>query len=177
MNTDDDQVRALLEDAVSDVEPRRSLEEIRSRTTASPRSRRPWVWGAGGAVLATAATIAAIAVLSGGPGTTDAGPDTTPATQPTGPTTSATERPGGVTVTAYYVGDTAPGARLFPESYPVEGDVQVDQAVERAITGAADDPDYSIAVAAGHDPPARAAVGRRALGRPRRRRSPTARRG
>ena len=134
----DDQLRALLEDAVSDVEPRGSLDEIRSRTTTT-HHRRPWAWGAGGAVLATAATIAAIAVLSGGPGTTDAEPGPAVATQPTGPQTSATERPSQ-TVTGYYVVQTKRGALLYPESYAVVGEAQVEQAVERAVTGQADDP-------------------------------------
>ncbi len=139
MNTDDDQIRALLDEAVSDVEPRRSLEEIRSRTTSPSRSRRPWVWGAGGAVLATAATIAAIVALSSSPGTTGAAPG--PATQPSGPTSSSTDRPAQ-SVTAYYVVGTKRGPLLYPESYPVMGDAQVEQTVERAVTGQADDPDY-----------------------------------
>ena len=143
----DDQLRALLEDAVSDVEPRGSLDGIRSRTTTT-HHRRPWAWGVGGAVLATAATIAAIAVLSGGPGTTDAEPGPAVATQPTGPQTSATERPSQ-TVTGYYVVQTKRGALLYPESHAVVGETQVEQAVERAVTGQADDPDYGTAWPAG----------------------------
>jgi hypothetical protein len=143
----DDQLRALLQDAVSDVEPHGSLDEIRSRTTTS-RSRRPWAWGAGGAVLATAATIAAVAVLSGSPGTTDAGPGPAGATQPTGPQTSATERPAQE-VTAYYVVSTKRGPLLYPESYLVVGEAQLEQAVERSVTGHADDPDYGTAWPAG----------------------------
>ena len=143
----DDQLRALLEDAVSDVEPRGSLDQIRSRTTTS-RSRRPWAWGAAGAVVATAATIAAVAVLSGTP--TDSGPGPGPAgtTEATGPQTSATERPAQ-TVTAYYVVQTRRGPLLYPESYPVVGEAQLEQAVERAVTGRADDPDYGTAWPAG----------------------------
>jgi hypothetical protein len=143
----DDQLRALLDDAVSDVEPRGSLDEIRSRTTAT-HSRRPWAWGAGGAVLATAATIAAIAVLSSGPGTTDGGPGPAAATQPTGPQTSATE-PQSRTVTGYYVVQTKRGPLLYPESHVVVGDAPVEQTVERAVTGQADDPDYGTAWPAG----------------------------
>ncbi len=134
----DDQIRELLDDAVSDVEPRPGLDTIRARTSTT-RSRRPWVWGAAGAVLATAATIAAVAVLADGPGTTAARPGV--ATQPTGPASTATERPGR-SVTVYFVGRTSHGARLFPESYPEVDEVSVDQAVERSVTGSADDPDY-----------------------------------
>jgi hypothetical protein len=139
--TDDDRIRALLDEAVSDVEPRRSLEEIRSRTTTE-RARRPWVWGAGGAVLATAATIAAVAVLSNGTGTTAGRPDLAPATQPTGPATSATERPAGRPAASYYVGNTTHGARLYPEASGRTGADQLEQAVDRALSGASADPDY-----------------------------------
>ena len=52
---DDDRLRSLFDDAVADVEPRGGLDTIQARTAT--RTRRPWVWGAGGAVLATAATV------------------------------------------------------------------------------------------------------------------------
>jgi anti-sigma factor RsiW len=74
---DDHDIRALLDDAVADVEPRRGLDEITLRTG---RSRRSWVWGTAGAVVATAAVIAAVSLvgsLSGtnsGGGQDDAGP-------------------------------------------------------------------------------------------------------
>ena len=135
MNTDDDQLRALLDEAVSDVEPRRSLDEIRSRTTSS-RSRRPWVWGAGGAVLATAATIAAIAALSSGPGTTDAGPG--PAT---GESTGSGVLDERSTYDVYFVGDTSHGPRLFVEPHALDDGDQVG-VLQLALDGAADDPDY-----------------------------------
>ncbi|MEO5711200.1 MAG: Gmad2 immunoglobulin-like domain-containing protein [Nocardioidaceae bacterium] len=146
MSTDDDRVRALLDEAVSDVEPRRSLDEIRTRTRTS-RSRRPWVWGAGGAVLATAATIAAVVALSSGPGPTGARPGPAPATQPAdGATSSGT---AGGSVTSYYVVATKRGQLLYPESYPVVGEVQVEQAIARSLTGQADDPDYGTLWPAG----------------------------
>ena len=109
---DDDRLRTLFDDAVSDVEPRGGLDRIQARTAT--RTRRPWVWGAGGAVLATAATVAAVAMLTSGPGTTDAGPGPAPATQPSKPAqTSATEPPGGtpVTVSVYYAGRHDPRDR------------------------------------------------------------------
>ena len=118
----DDQVRALLDDAVSDVEPRRSLERDPvpdHRVAAVPPA--PWVWGAGGAVLATAATIAG----RRGPGRQprydgrgtrhDSGDAAAPDRRRRPPSGRAES-----TVTAYYVGDTSPGPRLFPETYPVE---------------------------------------------------------
>ena len=67
----DDDLRRLFEDAVSDVEPRDSLGSIHARTKVrSMSSKRSWLLGAGAAVVATAATVAAVTVLSGD-GTTD----------------------------------------------------------------------------------------------------------
>ena len=41
--SEDERIRRLLNDAVSDVEPRESLDSIRSRTVVTPfRARRPW---------------------------------------------------------------------------------------------------------------------------------------
>jgi hypothetical protein len=90
-------------------------------------------------VLATAATIAAVVVLSGDVGTTDAGPG--PAAGPTA-TASATEPPGTRDVTAWFVGDTSHGQRLFPEAYAVAGEFSIDRTVEHSVTGDAADPDY-----------------------------------
>lgn len=148
MNSHDDEVRALLEEAVADVEPRHGLDEIRARTT-SVRSRRPWLWGAGGAVLATAATIAVVVALGGGPGTTDADPGfsagrTGASASGPGPT-SSTELPQGsfVTVPVSFVGDTGHGPRLFRELHrEPAGASTLDAAVEEAVTGRAQDPDY-----------------------------------
>jgi hypothetical protein len=85
--TDDDQIRALLDDAVSDVEPRAGLDTIRARTAAPSPTHRPWLWGVGGAVVATAATVAAVAVLGNGPSTPNADPGFA------GTGTHATQRP------------------------------------------------------------------------------------
>ena len=140
---DDERLRSLFDDAVADVEPRGGLDTIQARTAT--RTRRPWVWGAGGAVLATAATVAAVAMLTSGPGTTDAGPGPAPATQPSHQEqTSATEAPGGtpVTVAVYYAGDTTRGTRLFKETHQVALDNPALAATRLAVEGAASDPDY-----------------------------------
>ncbi len=77
---DDERIRALIEEAVSDVEPREALGSIHARTKVSSMNRRrSWFLGAGAAVVATAATVAAVTVLSGdgttgGPGRDIAGP-------------------------------------------------------------------------------------------------------
>jgi hypothetical protein len=69
MPTDDEWMHELLEDSVSDVAPHERLEEIRAKTLKS-RPHRAWPWAAGTAVVATAATVAAVAVIGGGPETT-----------------------------------------------------------------------------------------------------------
>jgi len=142
---EDDALRELLDNAVSDVEPRPGLDAIQSRTKVSQMSRRPWYLGAAAAVVATAATITAFAVVGDGPGTTTADPDfadgspstagnpsapaSEPTTEPTSPdpTTSASfgvsQAPndpadpsvGQPAIPVYYVGDTGQGPRLYRE--------------------------------------------------------------
>ena len=63
----DDELRGLLADAVSDVEPSDSLASLHHRTKVTPMNpRRPWLFAVGGAVVATAAVITAIALAGGG---------------------------------------------------------------------------------------------------------------
>src|SRR4051812_9906119 len=97
-------IRELLEDAVADVEPHRGIDDITSRTG---RPRRSWIWGTAGAVVATAAVIAAFSV-AGLPGLTGngGGQDPAPAT-------------GTAVLPVYYVGTTGLGPRLFREERPV----------------------------------------------------------
>lgn len=152
--SEDERMRQLLNDAVSDVEPRDSLDSIRSRTVVTPfRARRPWILGAGAAVVATAATVAAVAVMGGNPGTTSApdpgfaGPSGAPSSaegsgmpnpdKSTSPSTEDDPPPSGmssdesspasperVTVPVYYVGDTNHGLRLFREFHSVQSNGQ-----------------------------------------------------
>jgi immunoglobulin-like protein involved in spore germination/sporulation and spore germination protein len=133
---DNDDLRVLLDDAVADVRPRHGLDEIRERTDDS-RVRRPWGWGVAGTVVATAATVAAVAMFSmpsvrhGG-----AGPDHTASTPAT---------PLGVRV--YFLGDTGAGPRLFQEDHLTSSsstDPTLD-AVQQAIDGRSHDPDYRTA--------------------------------
>ncbi|MDX6301801.1 MAG: hypothetical protein QOF53_3015 [Nocardioidaceae bacterium] len=120
-------LRALLEDAVSDVEPRPGLDVIRTRTAAS--RRRPWLIGAAAAVIGTAAVVGAVV----GSGT---GPDSRRPSA--GPDHGLSRR-----LTVYYVGGTAAGPRLFPERHTrLVGDAATEAAVQEAVTGAADDPDH-----------------------------------
>jgi len=129
--TDQDPVRTLLSDAVSDVEPAYGLDRIRSRTAGRPR--RTWAWG--GAAVATAATIAAVVALGGLPGTTEAGSENGPAAR-TGAAATGTVR------SVYFVGDTGAGPRLFAEKHRTSAQWPLDETVAAAVSGAATDPDY-----------------------------------
>jgi hypothetical protein len=154
---DEEQLRALLDDAVSDVEPRPALDAIRSRTSVRPLSRRPWFLAAGSAVVATAATIAAFAVLGNDAGTTSSspGPATSPsqATAPSQPKSSTgtaqdseSPAPADAAVPVYYLGDTGQGVRLYREFHQVPvpdlPGAAVAEAVHQAVAVHPQDPDY-----------------------------------
>jgi hypothetical protein len=122
-------LHTLLEDAVSDVEPRLGLAEIQARTRTRHR-RHGWVWGAVAGVAATAATVAAVAVVAdrSPEQRTEAPPATSPTPTPgtpqptTTPTQEASASPdptaaptAGGLLPVYFVGDTPAGPRLFRE--------------------------------------------------------------
>jgi hypothetical protein len=107
--SDDERLRALFHDAVSDVEPRDGLGEVRRRTRARRTSSRRWapvLVGAG----AVAATVVAATVVVGALQDDPKGDDSPPVadgTSQSGPTTAA----AGL----YFVSDTVTGLRLFRE--------------------------------------------------------------
>lgn len=150
----DDELRRLLEDAVSDIEPRDSLSSIHARTKVrSMSSKRSWLLGAGAAVVATAATVMAVAVLADGgwtddPGVADPAAVTNGVTSQ-GASPTSTEQPGpsesapaGTTaVPVYYVGDTPHGPRLYREFHRVSTSEPARTAVEEAVSDPTD-PDY-----------------------------------
>lgn len=129
---DDDDLRHLLGDAVADVTPNDRLGEIRRRT-ARPVRRRRWPVVVLGAGTATAAVVAAVALVSsiGTPVEDDA------------PTARPAERTDAVAT--YFVGDTMKGDRLFREfqSVPRSRD-EADRALEalRRLESGPADPDY-----------------------------------
>jgi len=155
-SSDDERMRQLLDDAVSDVEPRDSLDSIRARTKVKDMSvRRNWLFGAGAAVVATAATITAVAVMGGGPGTTGAqdpgfaGTESpTASSKPSTEPTSSTDggpgpEPTTFTVPVYYVAETSRGPRLYREFHVVETAAGKPQAaLIEAMTRSPVDPDY-----------------------------------
>jgi len=162
----DDWLRDALDDAVSEVEPREALDSIRNRTKVTPMSsKRPWIYGVGGAVIATAATITAFALVNNA-GTTNAGNDNPgpAATQSQTPTTGSvdTATPGTSTESApvYYLGevtfhqgeggDMQTAFRLYREWHDVQvvgpgGATGLAQAALQEMFDAPADADYSTA--------------------------------
>jgi len=159
----DDQLRRLLSDAVSDVEPQDRLAQIRDSVRSDPKvvpmSRtRPWTYAAGG-VIATAAVIGVIAFAAGAlPGSNNAddngpvgpGPTGHHTTAPVSPPTSSTPTSSATTgsqdskaYAVYYIGDDPAGKPvLFREFH------RGSAATETAALAVADlgsmplDPDY-----------------------------------
>lgn len=125
----DEQLAFLVRDAVADIEPSEQLGQLRART-AAPASRRWWP-AAGGAALAVAAAVTAIAVLGNGPAPTgDPGP-----ADPQPPTAETRAVP------AYFVGDTPAGPRLYREFQQVVDPTPGLAGLELLESGP-DDPDY-----------------------------------
>ena len=148
----EDELRDLLDRAVAGVEPRHGLDTIRSRTKVHPMSNRPWILGVGAAVVATAATVAAFAVIGDDVATTR--PESGPAAAPTTNAASGDASPSTVALPVYYVGQTGQGPRLYREFHRVPaaaGDEAVAEAVHQALTVPAQDPDYASPWPAGAD--------------------------
>ena len=159
----DRQLAGLLSDAVSDVEPADALDTIRTRTKVTTMSsRRPWLFAAGGAVVATAAVITAIALAGGTLTGTTADDDPGPAEQtsePAEPTPSDSAEPSpdqseptpsappsggpaGDPYPVYLVSETPQGLRLFREFQPGTGADPLLASALATVEGTSLDPDY-----------------------------------
>ena len=160
---DDARLRALLEDAVADVDPPPALHHIQNRTNAkvtTMSSKRPWIFAALGAVAATAATLVAVTVVANDDPAQTAGPAGSESASPTSEdsataeptetseptpsedsTSDPSQPPAGkpVSLPVYYVGETPAGTRLFREFHreTVQDDdvVIAAAALELAIRG------------------------------------------
>jgi hypothetical protein len=160
---DEDKLRDLLDDAVAGVEPRHGLDSIQSRTKVHPMSNCPWLLVVGTAVVATAATIAAFAVVGDDAGTTRTEPGPAASTTKHTPSTdespseqaSATPEPSSRALPVYYVGRTGQGPRLFREFHqgpvPDLPGAAVAEAVHQAVAVAPQDPDYASLWPSGAD--------------------------
>jgi hypothetical protein len=151
----DERLRALLDEAVADVEPRPGLESIRARTKVTTmNSKRPWILAAAGAVVATAATVVGVTVLADdesprdtdGPVASATPPETASPTEPSSPASPSAPATETVALPVYYVGDTNTGPRLFREFHEAEVEAgeaaQVQKALTEALGDTALDPDY-----------------------------------
>jgi len=148
MNHDDDLSR-LLRNAVADVEPRGGLDDIRSRTHEVVPMKRWFV--------PTLAVAAVMAVVVGGAfwlvGDHDktpsaAGTPTTGTSPSAGPTSSDDGQTTARAVPVYYVGDSGRGTKLFREFHSKQVPTSPDDALataaaREALTGQAQDPDYT----------------------------------
>jgi Immunoglobulin-like domain of bacterial spore germination/Sporulation and spore germination len=156
----DDELRRLLDDAVSDVHPTPALSAIHNRTKVTPMNRsRSWLVAAAAAVAVSAATVTTVALTDDDGGRPDragpaADPDTTPdPSEDPDRDTDSTESPEpsagtqqGSAVAVYYVGDTPLGPRLFREFHrmtvPDDPAATAKAALAEAVDDTASDPDY-----------------------------------
>ncbi|KAA1426196.1 hypothetical protein [Nocardioides antri] len=131
MNDDmdhEDRLRALFHDAVSDVEPRDRLADVRRRTrarrTSGGRHWAPLLVGAG----AVAATVVAATFVFGG-----LGDDPEPDHDIPIAGTSSTDGPTTAAAGVYFVGETPTGPRLFREFQAVTRTADPEQKVLYAL--------------------------------------------
>jgi len=122
----DDDLRDLLTDAVSDVEPAYRLDTIKARTHRP--ARRGW-YAVGGAILAAAAVVAAVSVVSD---------DNRPRRE--GPAANPTQ-----TVGLYFVGETPAGQRLYREFRQLPANDPLAALTEITMARGPQDPDYRTA--------------------------------
>lgn len=109
-------------------------------------SKRPWIYGAGGALLATAATITAFALVSNGDSSRDnTGPSTPPSSTPTEPSPSPTDGTPDetFTVATYYLGNTGRGPQLYRVFQPADGPDIGSAAVTSALRPPAEGGSYN----------------------------------
>ena len=141
----EDDLRRLFHDAVDGVEPADRIAHIREQTqvlTPGPWRRRTAI---GGAVLATAAAVAAIAVVPSLFDESSPGPAATPTASPSA---SATADPEVIapkdtqSVPAYFVGEGPRGPRLYREFVVNEGSEPRLSAALQALENSPGDPDY-----------------------------------
>jgi hypothetical protein len=146
----DDRLRELLTDAVSDVEPEDRIEELRATVRPAPRvvrvlHTRPW-YAAAAIVAGVIGVVAYVTAVAGddsaGPGFAThggtSGPPTAIATDTAAPSTSPSTSPRLLTV--YYLGPGPRGDVLFRERVAAGQDPL--QTAVAALSAEPRDPDY-----------------------------------
>jgi hypothetical protein len=153
----DDQLRRLLSDAVSDIEPEDRLDRLRASVHPRPKvvpMARSRSWYAAGGIVATAAVIGVIAYLTSvvGDKSTNLGPagdggtalPTTVATDTAAPQPGSSASPSLVNLPVYYLGHSPRGTVLFRQNTPVSsGTSRLATAVARLMADPYD-PDYRL---------------------------------
>lgn len=143
-----DDLRGALHDAVADVRPDGTLDDIRSRTEVVPMNDKRWI-------LPTLAAAVVLGLVIGGTawllrddddptGATLPAGTPPPSATPTEP--DATEGTVQKAIPVYYLGDVADGERLFREFQQMavckELDCQIAVGAGQAVGGGPIDPDY-----------------------------------
>ncbi|WP_322938352.1 GerMN domain-containing protein [Nocardioides bizhenqiangii] len=139
---DDERLRALLHDAVSDVQPHDGLGEVRRRTRARRTSSRRWAPLLVGAGAVAATVVVATVVVAGV--NSDPDSDEEPPVASTS-TSGSTSDPTTAAAGLYFVSNTATGPRLFREFQAVTPTDDPEQKVLTALqrlTLEPRDPDY-----------------------------------
>jgi hypothetical protein len=141
--TSDDELRSLMHDAVSDVDPGSGLDAITARTARRRTRDSTTRW----LPLTVAAATAVALVIGGTVWIARQTSQTSQATGPSGPGHSAVDAGPAerdLNVPVLYVGATAAGPRLFTEYHEVRQttDTPLQAAVTEALTGRPEDPDY-----------------------------------
>lgn len=148
----DDHLRHLLSDAVSDIEPEDRMAEIRASVRPRPKvvpMTRSRSWYAAAGIVATAAVIGVVAYLTSvaGDDPTVLGPadggtalphdSTATATDSAAPQPSGSPKPQLASVDVFYLGHTPRGDLLFRQAVPVSPDLTP---LDAAVTGLSTDP-------------------------------------
>lgn len=156
MTDPEDDLRRLLHDAVSQVEPRKGLAQIRSQTNKVVPMNRRRLLPVLAAAAATVAVIGGVFALTGDNGrdTPPAAQESTSGTDSPSPSPSPSSTPPGEpptvarAVPVYFVGKTAAGTRLYREFQRQEVCPEVECLMESAVVGAVSgqpgDPDYRV---------------------------------
>lgn len=150
----DDDLRNLLNDAVSDVHPDDARQAIRHQTEkVTPMKNNSWLMATLGAAAAVAVIAGGLALINRDDNNPVNGPVTSPTSTPTTASSDPTQSPTGdptgtaedrtVKVPVYYVGETPRGPKLFREFHVVTTTgTDVAAAIKEAMSGNPQDADY-----------------------------------